>query len=142
VVARVHERVRWRRENFIRQQVACLVKRFGLIAVEALVVRNMIKNPTLAKSIADAAWSSFFAHLLRKAAEAGREVVRVNPAYTSQTCSTCGHRQAMPLSVRVYECPTCGLVIDRDYNGSKNILEEALEAMGRHGCVIPEAPGL
>jgi putative transposase len=141
VVARVHERVRWRRENFIRQQVAWLIKRFGLIAVEALVVRNLVKNPNLAKSIADAAWSSFFAHLLSKAAEAGREVVRVNPAYTSQTCSACGQRQAMPLSVRVYECTTCGLVIDRDYNGSKNILAEALEAMGRHGCVIPEAPG-
>lgn len=141
VVARVHERVRWRRENFIRQQVASLIKRFGFIAVEALVVRNMIKNPKLAKSIADAAWSSFFAQLLSKAAEAGREVVRVNPAYTSQTCSGCRHRQEIPLSVRVYECPVCGLIIDRDYNGSKNILDEALEAVGRHGCVIPEALG-
>jgi putative transposase len=77
-----------------------------------------------------------------RAAEAGRAVVRVNPAYTSQTCSGCGHRQEMPLSVRVYECPVCGLVIDRDHNGSKNILDEALEAVGRHGCVIPEALGL
>ena len=142
VVARVHERVRWRRENFIRQQVASLIKRFGFIAVEAIVVCNLLKNPKVAKSIADAAWSSFFAQLLSKAAEAGREVVRVNPAYTSQTCSGCGHRQEMPLSVRVYECPVCGLIIDRDYNGSKNILDEALEAVGRHGCVIPEALGL
>ncbi len=141
VVARVHERVRWRRENFIRQEVASLIKRFGFIAVEALVVRNMVKNPKLAKSIADAAWSSFFAHLLSKAEEAGREVVRVNPAYTSQTCSGCSHRQEMPLSVRVYECRMCGLVIDRDHNGSKNILEEAKDAVGRHGRVIPEAPG-
>ena len=142
VVARVHERVRWRRENFIRQEVVALIKSFGFIAVEALVVRNLIKNPKVAKSIADAAWSSFFAQLLSKAEEAGREVVRVNPAYTSQTCSSCGHRQEMPLSVRVYECPSCGLVIDRDHNGSKNILNEALEAVGRHGRVIPEAPGL
>jgi putative transposase len=142
VVARVHERVRWRRENFIRQEVVSLVKRFGFIAVEALVVRNLLKNPKLAKSIADAAWSSFFAQLLGKAEEAGRAVVRVNPAYTSQTCSGCGHRQEMPLSVRVYECPSCGLVIDRDHNGSKNILDEALKAVGRHGRVIPEASGL
>jgi putative transposase len=142
VVARVHERVRWRRENFIGQQVASLIKRFGFIAVEALVVRNLVKNPKVAKSIADAAWSSFFAQLLSKAEEAGREVVRVNPAYTLQTCSECSHRQEMPLSVRVYECSMCGLVIDRDHSGSKNILDKALEAVGRHGRVIPEAPGL
>jgi putative transposase len=132
----------WRRENFIRQEVACLVKRFGLIALEALVVRNLVKNPTLAKRIADAAWSSCFAQLLGKAAEAGQAVVRVNPAYTSQTCSACGYRQEMPLSVRVYECPVCGLVIDRDHNSSKNILDQALAAVGRHGRVIPEALGL
>jgi putative transposase len=48
------------------------------------VVRTMLKHPTLAKSIADASWSRFFTHLLCKAQEAGREVVRVNPAYTSK----------------------------------------------------------
>jgi transposase len=69
-------------------------------------------------------------------------VVRVNPAYTSQTCSACGHRQSMPLSVRVYECPQCGLVIQRDHNGSLNSLSDALQACGRAGRVIPEAPGL
>ena len=68
--------------------------------------------------------------------------VKVNPAYTSQTCSACRHRQEMPLSVRVYECPSCGLILDRDHNGSYNILAEALEAVGRHGRVIPEALGL
>jgi putative transposase len=140
VVARVHERIRNRRKNFIEQEVYKLIQRFGLLAVEALVVRNMVKNPKLAKGIADASWSLFLTRLLDKAEEAGREVVRVNPAYTSQTCSACGHRQPMPLSVRVYECPNCGLVIQRDHNASNNILAEALQAVGRHSRVIPEAP--
>lgn len=142
VVARVHERISNRRATFIEQQVASLIKRFGFLAVEALVVRNMVKNPKLAKSLADVSWSMFFTHLLDKAEEAGREVVRVNPAYTSQTCSACGHRQPMPLSVRVYDCPQCGLVIHRDHNGSLNILAEGLYACGRAGRVVPEAPGL
>ena len=142
VVARVHERILNRRKNFVEQEACKLIKRFGLLAVEALVVRNLVKNPNLAKSIADASWSMFFTRLLDKAEEAGREVVRVNPAYTSQTCSACGHRQPMPLSVRVYECPHCGLVIQRDHNGSKNILAEAVQAVGRHSRVIPEAPAL
>jgi putative transposase len=142
VVARVHERISNRRTNFIDQQVASLIKRFGLLAVEALVVRNMVKNPKLAKSIADVSWSMFFTRPLDKAEEAGREVVRVNPAYTSQTCSACGHRQPMPLSVRVYDCPQCGLVLHRDHNGSLNILAEGLSACGRAGRVVPEAPSL
>jgi putative transposase len=142
IVARTHERVANRRKNFIEQEVYKLVARFGFLAVEALVVRNMVKNPKLAKSIADASWSMFFTRLLAKAEEAGRHVVKVNPAYTSQTCSACGHRQPMPLSVRVYECSQCGLVIHRDHNGSKNILEDARQAVGRHSRVIPEAPAL
>jgi len=142
VVARIHERIANRRKTFIEQEVSKLIERFGFLAVEALVVRNLVKNPKLAKSIADASWSMFFSHLLDKAEEADRVVVRVNPAYTSQTCSGCSHRQPMPLSVRVYECPQCGLVIHRDRNGSLNILACALEAVGRHSRVIPEAPGL
>jgi putative transposase len=142
VVARTHERIANRRKNFIEQEVCKLVARFGFLAVEALVVRNMVKNPKLAKSIADASWSQFFTRLLCKAEEAGRVVVKVNPAYTSQTCSACGHCQPMPLAVRVYECPTCGLVIHRDHNGSVNILADACQAVGRHSRVIPEASGL
>lgn len=113
-------------------------------------MRNMIRNPKLAKSIADVSWSQFFARLQAKAEEAGRQVVRVNPAYTSQTCSACGHRQPMPLSVRVYECLHCGLILDRDHNGSKNILESFLSIVAEIHVLFlvglkkatPKSPGL
>src|SRR2546421_13031226 len=122
-----------------------LVNRYGLIAVEALVVRNMVKRPKakqdqvtgmhlpngaaakagLNKSIADAAWSLFFEALVAKAEEAERQVIKVPPAYTTQTCANCGYRQAMPLSVRRYACEQCGGVRERDHNASLNILASA-----------------
>jgi putative transposase len=66
-----------------------------------------------------------------------KSLARVQPAYTSQTCSGCGCCQEILLSVRVYECPHCGLSMDRDHNASVNILQKAV---GRHGRVIRRAP--
>src|SRR3989442_697277 len=81
----------------------------------------MTHNHCLAKSIADASWSEFFSKLSCKAEEAGRKYVAVNPCYTSQTCSRCGHRQKMPLSTRVFECERCHLLIDRDHNSALTV---------------------
>jgi len=130
VVARVHERIAFRRENFTHQQSRSIVKRFGVIAVEDLSVHRMVHNHCLAKSIADASWSAFFGQLSRKAEEAGRAFVKVNPAYTSQTCSVCGHRQKMPLSERVFDCSCCRVLIDRDHNASLNILRIGRYSLG------------
>jgi putative transposase len=55
--------------------------------------------------------------------------VQVNAAYTSQDCSECGHRQPMPLSARVYRCPCCSLVLDRDLNAARNILRLGLQSL-------------
>lgn len=122
VVARVHERVAWKRQDFIHQQSHNIVNRFGIVAVEDIRVNRMLHNHCLAKSISDAAWSGFFQLLSYKAACAGREFTAVNPAYTSQDCSGCGHRQKMPLSERVFKCPCCGMVLGRDHNAALNIL--------------------
>jgi putative transposase len=54
VVARVDARIRHQRDNFIRKVSRKLVNRFRLIVVEALVVRNMLRNSRLSKSRADA----------------------------------------------------------------------------------------
>src|SRR5258708_3936187 len=122
VVARVHERIAWRRGDFAHQHRRRIVNQFDLIAVEDLAVHRMMHNHGLAKSIHDAAWSQFADLLAYKAAWAGRRYLAVNPAYTSQDCSQCGHRQALTLSDRIYTCPCCGGVLARDYNASLNIL--------------------
>jgi putative transposase len=138
VVARVHERIANRRSNFCHQESRRLVNRFDLIAVEDLSVNQMAHRHCLAKSIYDAAWSQFTTYLTYKAAWAGRQYVAVNPAYTSQDCSQCGHRQKKTLAVRTHQCVCCGLILDRDYNAARNILrlgQQSLES-------VPRSPGL
>ena len=78
------------------------------------------------KSIADAAWSQLIEYTSIKAEEAGRTVVLVNPRNTSKMCSGCGKLVEKGLSVRVHECPHCGLVLDRDQNAAINILRLGL----------------
>jgi putative transposase len=151
VVSRIHERIRNRRHDFVHQLSRKLVNRFGLIAVEKLNVKNMSKSPApkpdpalrelrflpngasakagLNKSILDAAWSMFRFCLAYKAESAGRKNTEVNPAYTSQDCSQCGYRVPKTLSERVHVCPCCGLVLDRDVNAARNILQIAV---GQH----------
>jgi putative transposase len=134
VVARTHERVRWRRGDFTHQESRCLVNQFDFIAVEDLSVRQMMANHRLAKSIHDAAWTQFASLIACKAAWAGRRYVAVNPAYTSQECSSCGHRNAdLTLADRTYTCARCGLVLDRDRNAAHNILargRQLIKALG------------
>jgi putative transposase len=130
VVSRVHERIGWRRKDFAHQNARRIVDRFGFIAVEDIHTNQMLHNHCLAKSISDAAWALFLALIASKAAWAGRQFIAVNPAYTSQDCSACGHRQKMPLSERVFSCPCCLIVLDRDHNAALNILRLALLALG------------
>jgi putative transposase len=101
-----------------------------VIAVEDLAVNRMVHNHCLAKSIHDASWSQVSSYLAYKAEGAGRQYVAVNPAYTSQTCSACGHRQKLLLSERSYGCPCCGIVRDRDQNAARNILRLGLQSLG------------
>jgi putative transposase len=129
-VAHVHERITNRRKDFAHQHSRRLVNRYGVVAVEDLRVNQLVHNHCLAKSISDAAWASFTEFLTYKAASAGRQVVKVTPAYTSQDCSRCHHRQKLTLADRVYHCPCCGLEMNRDHNASLNIVALGRESLG------------
>ncbi len=127
VIARVHERIRNKRHNFAHQESRKMVNRHGFIAVEKLDVQEMQKNRRLAKSISDVAWSLFRHCLEYKAEEAGIGFKAVDPEYTSQDCSACGHREKKTLSDRVHHCKACGYKTDRDHNAAINILTLGLQ---------------
>ncbi len=124
-LARAHLHIANQRKDTAHKVARSLVSRYGLIAVEDLQVGNMLKNHRLAGSISDAGWNLFVNILKAKAAEAGRQVVEVDPRNTSQTCSGCGRIVPKPLSERWHTCPVCGTSLHRDVNAAINILRRA-----------------
>jgi putative transposase len=121
LLARAHQTVKRQRTDFHHKTALALVRANDTIYHENLQTANMVKNHHLAKSITDAGWGAFLIILTHKAAYAGRRIMGVNPAYTSQLCSGCGVLVAKGLSVRWHSCPECGTSLHRDHNAAKNI---------------------
>lgn len=122
-VARIHARIADRRSGFLHQLSTRLIRENQTICVESLHVKNMVKNHSLAKAISDVGWSEFVSQLEYKAAWYGRNLVKIDKWYpSSKRCFDCGHiLESLGLDVRVWICPECGIVHDRDINAAKNI---------------------
>jgi putative transposase len=121
LLAKAHQTVRRQRQDFHHKTALALIRQNDTIYHEDLQTANMVRNHHLAKSIQDAGWSAFLSILSYKAACAGRSVVAVPPAYTSQTCSGCGVLVSKGLSVRWHSCLDCGTSLHRDHNAARNI---------------------
>jgi putative transposase len=143
-VGKAHRKVANQRKDFLHKASHQLIRCYGLIVFEDLRPATMSKRPKpkqdengnyvpngaaakggLNKSIVDAGWAVFQQFCTYKAANAGREVLLVNPKYTSQVCSGCGTVKKKELSERWHSCE-CGTELDRDHNAAINIL-----ALGR-----------
>ena len=133
--ARKHLKVSRQRKDFAVKLARCVVQSHDLVAYEDLMVRNMVKNRKLSKSISDAAWSAFRNWLEYFGQVFGVVTVAVPPHYTSLNCSKCGKVVKKSLSTRTHKCDHCGLVLDRDWNAALNILELALRTVGHTGTL-------
>jgi putative transposase len=103
------------------------VNSYSLIALEKLLSQQMAKN-NYGKYINDASWNKFVKMLCYKAESAGSRVIFVEPANTSKICNNCGNIiENLTLWDRVYKCPRCRILIDRDLNSAVNILMRATE---------------
>jgi putative transposase len=135
LLAKARLKVKRQRADFHHKTALALVQQNDTIYRENLQVRSMVRNHHLAKSIQDAGWSAFLSILSFKAACAGRSVVAVPPAFTSQRCSGCGILVTKGLSVRWHGCPECGVSLHRDHNAARNIL-----ALGKKLSGAGQAP--
>jgi putative transposase len=126
-LAKAWRKVRRQRDDFVHKLSDKLAKENSLIVFEDLKIQNMVKNHSLASAIMDACWGKLRRLTAYKAEGRGGRVLLVNPGGTSQKCSGCGNTVGKDLSVRMHECPNCGLVIDRDVNAARNILQAGQE---------------
>lgn len=140
-VTRLHAKIANSRSTSLHQISAMLVRRYDVIAVEALNVKGL-SSSILARDVNDAGWSKLVDLISYKAERAGKYLIKVDPKFTSQTCPECGTIEAKTLAKRTHEC-ACGYVADRDVAAARVILSRAGMGPGvlkLGGCAVA-APG-
>lgn len=140
-VARLHAKIADCRLDALHKATRKLINENQVVCVESLKVKNMIRNPSLSKAIADASWGEFTRQLQYKGEWAGRSVVAIDQFFpSSKRCSCCGFTmQKMPLDVRKWHCPECGTDHDRDINAAINIKAAGLAVLAHGEPVNPES---
>jgi putative transposase len=136
-VARLHYRITCLRDDVLHKLTSRLADCYGIVGIEDLNLKGLLKNRKLARSFSDAALGKLLNLLTSKVEQRGGQVIKVNRFFPStKTCHCCGWKwEDMELSDRIFLCqnPTCAYYQfpqDRDHNGGLNILSEALRLIG------------
>lgn len=138
-IARLHARISNIRKDGLHKLTTSLVRGFAVIGIEDLNVRGMMANDRLARSIADMGFHEFRRQLGYKAAALGCRVVVASRWFaSSKTCADCGGIvDALPLSIREWDCAACGAHLDRDFNAARNLermaVSSTVSACGEEG---------
>lgn len=122
-LARLYYKISCTRLDVLHKLTTLLVQRYGTIVIEDLNVKGMVRNRHLARAISDLGFYEFRRQLTYKAVPAGARIVVADRWYpSSKLCSDCGFKlDVLPLSVREWDCPVCGVVHDRDTNAAQNL---------------------
>ena len=127
-LAKLHEKITNQRKDFLHKLSTYLVKKYDTICLESLHVKGMIKNPKLAKHIADQAWGKFVTFCKYKCDWYGKNFQQISQWFpSSKLCNVCDiENDELTLAVREWTCLTCETHHDRDINAAKNIKKQGL----------------
>ena len=132
IIARLHRRIRSIRQSFLHPLTTRIIQNHGVIVIEDLHVKGMLKNHSLARAISDVGWGEFRRQLTYKAERYGRKLLLAPRFFpSSKQCSHCGCvKETLSLKERIFDCEACGLHLDRDHNAARNLahLHTAAEA--------------
>ena len=120
----IHRKLANIKNNYLHQVTTSIVKAKPYrVVIEDLNVIGMMKNKHLSDSVRKQCFNKFKKYLTYKTELNGIELVVADRFYpSSKTCSQCGFiKRDLKLKDRIYRCPHCGAVIDRDYNASLNL---------------------
>lgn len=142
-IARIHARIANVRMDAAHKATSLLARRYETIIVEDLNVAGLTRNHRIARAITDQGLGQAHRLLAYKSVWNGGQLVTADRWYpSSKTCSACGAVKAkLPLSERTYRCDDCDLVMDRDENAARNLLQLAASGAesqnAREGAVRP-----
>ena len=118
------------RKDALHKATTMLAKTKSVVVIEDLHVEGLRKNRCLARSVSDMGWYEFRRQLEYKTQWYGSELLVASRFFpSSKRCSRCGGmKEDLPLSVRVFRCKRCGMVLDRDFNASLNLQAVAVSS--------------
>ena len=143
-LAKEWQRTTEREKNYLHRITSDLIKNTSSkFYLEDLQINNMVKNKNLSRSILEQNWGYFEQLLAYKAESAGGWVSKIDPKYTSKTCSSCDVINEMMTTEPVFKCNECGHEQDRDLNAANVILQRGLsQSGGKRHSMLPETCGV
>lgn len=143
-VSRLSAKIARVRADWQHKASHSIAERFGIVAVEDLKIANMSASGRgkrgLNRSILNQGWGAFATKLAYKLEERGGSLVKVNPAYSSQTCSDCGAVDSASRKNQAdFACTSCGFAANADHNAAIIILRRSTPSVEETGYGPDEA---
>ena len=131
-VAILNEKIANQRKDFLHKQSRQITNAYDCVCIEDLNMQGMSQALNFGKSVSDNGWGMFTSFLKYKLDEKGKHLIKIDKFYaSSQICNVCGciNKATKDLSVREWDCPSCGTHHNRDINAAINIKNEGMRLL-------------